>query len=216
MKKILVAGATGLIGHTVLQLLLQRKDVQAIVLARKRLTELPEQQQWIGDDLVAVLKDEPVDAVICCLGTTIKKAGSQAAFRHVDHDLVIGLGKWAGEKGVPVFSVVSAIGSDPSSWIFYNKVKGEMERDLESLPIASLNIFQPSILTGPRKETRIGERIGIVLTSLIAPFMIGSMKKFKPMPHDILAKALIVTAVNAVPGVHRHSYDGIKELADAY
>jgi uncharacterized protein YbjT (DUF2867 family) len=187
-----------------------------ISIGRRPVKELPAGQQWLADDITTALKNEYVDAVICCLGTTIAKAGSQEKFRYVDHDLVVDLGRWAKSQGVPAFSVVSAIGADPSSRIFYNRVKGEMERDLQQLALPSLNIFQPSILTGPRDETRIGERIGILFMTATAPLMIGLLRKYKPMPHDVLAKALIVSALKAEPGKHGYLYDDIVDAARSY
>ena len=192
---------------------MQRKDVLPIALARRHLDKAPGLEQWIAkdDDLLSALKNERVDAVICCLGTTIKKAGSKQAFRAVDHDLVIGIAKWAKANNVHTFCVVSAIGADPGSKIFYNKVKGEMERDLASIGLPVVHIFHPSILTGPRQETRIGERIGIVVISLVSPLMIGPLERYRPMPHDMLAQALI----NAcdLPQSGTYTYSEIKRIA---
>jgi uncharacterized protein YbjT (DUF2867 family) len=216
MKKILVAGPTGLIGSTVLEQLAGDPTVHAIALTRRPLpTSLPRVEQWQapGDDLMAGLRNEAVDAVICCLGTTIRKAGSRDKFRYVDHDLVVGLGQWATRQKVPAFSVVSAIGADAGSGIFYNRVKGEMEQELKALGLPSLHIFHPSILAGPRQETRIGERAGIVVMSMLAPLMIGGMQRYRPMPHDVLAKALIRSVLSRDPGTHYYTYKEIVALA---
>ncbi len=212
MKKILVAGSTGLIGNTVIDLLLQRKDVLPIALARRHLDKAIGLEQWIAkdDELLSALKNERVDAVICCLGTTIKKAGSQKAFKKVDHDLVIGIAKWAKANGVRTFCVVSAIGADAGSKIFYNRVKGEMERDLKAIGLPVVHIFHPSILTGPRQEERVGERIGIAAMSLISPLMIGGLQRYKPMPHDLLAKALINATDLPVGGTY--TFEEIKRI----
>jgi uncharacterized protein YbjT (DUF2867 family) len=216
MKRILVAGPTGLIGKTVVEQLLARRGVEVVALTRRSLEkEGGGIEQWIApsNDLLAGLKDEHVDAVICCLGTTIKTAGSQEKFRYVDHDLVVGIGKWAKQQRVPVFCVVSAMGADPRSKIFYNRVKGEMEKDLKGLNLPALHIFHPSILTGPREENRVGERIGIVAMNLLKPLMLGPLRPYRPMPHDVLAKALIAAAADDSPGVHVHEYQAIFELA---
>ena len=108
-----------------------------------------------------------VDAVFCCLGSTIKQAGSQAAFRVIDHDLVLTAASAAKAAGAGHFLVISALGADPASGVFYNRVKGEMERDLQQLGLAKLSIFRPSLLAGSRQEFRFGERLGLLLAWLL-------------------------------------------------
>ncbi|MEO8587990.1 MAG: NAD-dependent epimerase/dehydratase family protein [Flavobacteriales bacterium] len=211
----LVAGPTGLIGSTVLhQLLSDDRFYRTVALSRHHL-DLPgdKLEQWTSPDLLSALRPEPVDAVFCCLGTTIRTAGSQAAFRRVDHDLVIGLGNWAKTNGVNTFCVVSAIGADAGSGIFYNRVKGEMERDLKAIGLPALHIFQPSILTGPRKEMRLGERIGIPVMQLLAPLMGGNWSRYRPMRHDTLAQAMINAAT--IPASGTHAYSDIMRMAGA-
>ncbi len=214
MERILVAGATGLVGREVVEQLLSSTSVRPVALTRRSLGK-PGLEEWLsqGDDLLQGLKDEPVDAVICCLGTTIKKAGTKDRFRYVDHDLVVGLARWAKRHSVVTFSIVSAIGADPASNIFYNKVKGEMERDVKALALPSLHIFHPSILTGPRQESRVGERLGIVIMNMVSPLLLGGLRRYRPMPHDLLASALIQTARTPENGTHVHAYDGIVALA---
>ena len=90
----------------------------------------------------------------------------------------------------------------------------EMEHAVKALPISGLHIFRPSLLTGPRSEKRLGERIGIVAMSMVAPLMVGPMRPYRPMPHDTLAKALLRTALKGSAGIHTHTYDGIRALAD--
>ena len=212
-RSALVAGPTGLIGSTVLsQLLLNDGYERVVALARKPLNlQHAKLDQWIADDLLSALRPERVDVVFCCLGTTIRTAGSQAAFAHVDHHLVVSLGRWAKENGVRTFCVVSAIGADAGSRIFYNRVKGEMERDLKALGLPVLHIFQPSILTGPRKEVRVGERIGIAAMKLFAPLVVGGLDRYRPMPNDLLARSMINAAEIAMSGTH--TYRDIARMA---
>ncbi|MBK9176396.1 MAG: hypothetical protein IPM46_08650 [Flavobacteriales bacterium] len=170
----------------------------------------PKLTEWLptGDDLLSGLRPEPMDAVICCLGTTIRNVGGdKAEFIHVDKDLVLGLARWAIAQGVGSFVVVSAIGADAKSRVFYNRVKGEMEQELKAIGLPELHIFHPSILTGPRKEKRMGERIGIVVMSVIAPLLPDN---YKPMPHEVLAKALL-NCIGSPGGTH--TYRKIRELA---
>ncbi len=211
MSSILIAGATGLIGSTVLQFALaDARYTKVVVLARRPLgLSHPKLVEWTHPELLEGLRSERVDAAVCCLGTTIRNVGGdQAKFIHVDKDLVVGLGRWAKAQGVPVMCVVSAIGADAGSRIFYNRVKGEMEQDLKVLGLPALHLFHPSILTGPRKEKRFGERVGIVLGQLFAPLLPA---RYKPMPHDVLAKALL-NATDRSPG-GTHTYREIRELA---
>lgn len=209
---LLIAGPTGLIGSTALELALNDARFDRVIALGRRALEHahPKLVNWTATELLDALRIERVDAVLCCLGTTIgKEGGDKARFIHVDKDLVLGLGKWAKAQGVPVFCVVSAIGADAGSRVFYNRVKGEMEQGLRSLELPTLHIFQPSILTGPRKEVRTGERIGIAISGLLSPLLPAA---YKPMPHDVLAKALLNAAFERRGG----TYTGreIRALAD--
>lgn len=210
-RTMLIAGATGLIGSTALRKALDDPRFERVVVVGRRSTGLQHQklEEWIGPDMLQALRTERVDAVLCCLGTTIgKEGGDKAQFSHVDKDLVLGLGAWAKEQGVPVFAVVSAIGADAGSRIFYNRVKGEMEQGLKALGLPVLHIFQPSILLGPRQEFRLGERLGIIAMRLATPVLPARMR---PMRHDVLAGAL-VNATFASPG-GIHTYRAIHRLA---
>jgi uncharacterized protein YbjT (DUF2867 family) len=200
-KTILIAGATGLIGSTTLQqALADPRYERVIAVVRIPLAHHPKLEQWVHADLLHALRPQRVDAVLCCLGTTIgKEGGDQAKFIHVDKDLVVGLGRWARTQGVPVMSVVSAIGADAHSRVFYNRVKGEMERDMKALGLPTLHLFQPSILTGPRKEVRIGERIGIAVARVLSPLLPA---RYRPMPHDVLAAALLHSVDRTTSGTY--------------
>lgn len=210
----LVAGGSGLVGRAVLEAAIQSDQIDRIIALLRRPIDLSSSklEAWlpVEGDLLTALRPQPLDAVICCLGTTIRNVGGdQARFIAVDKDLVLGLARWAKEQSVPAFAVVSAIGADAKSGVFYNRVKGEMEEGLKAMGFPELHIFQPSILTGPRGEKRTGERIGIAVMSAIAPLL---PDKYKPMPHDVLAKALINSI--GTPG-GTHAYGKIRALAGA-
>lgn len=216
-QTILLAGATGLVGSACLQLLLVDERVGKVVALTRRSLGLQHAklEQWVGPagDLLNGLKEEPVDAVICCLGTTIAIAGSQAAFIAVDKDLPLGIARWAKRMGVPTYGIITAIGADPGSRIFYSRVKGEVERELEAMHFGSLALFQPSLLVGPRKEKRLGEGIGSAVMKVIGPMFPGPLRKYRAMPYDVLAKALMNTALSPQPGSHRYAYSGILQQA---
>lgn len=212
-RAVLVAGATGLVGTSVVQLALADCRVgRVITWGRRPVPNVSGVEHWGPGptDLLQGLKPERVDAVICCLGTTIRAVkGDKSAFVHVDKDLVLALGNWASGKSVR-FCVVSAVGADPKSLFFYNRVKGEMEAELRTMDFAALHIFHPSILDGDRKEVRSGERIGLAVMRFIAPVLPASSR---PMPIHTLAKALITTAVSDARGTYVHAYNNILDLA---
>lgn len=220
MSTILIAGATGLIGRSCLEAAQRDARIGRIIVLTRRALELshPKIVQWVAPDgqLLTGLRNERVDAVLCCLGTTIATVkGDKQAFIHVDKDLVVGIGQWAKANNAPVFCVVSAIGADMNSRIFYSRVKGEMESALIAIGLPQLHIFQPSMLVGPRRENRMGERVGIALGKVFSPLLFGSLTKYKPMPHDVLAKAMINAALGT-PGTAKasiHAYTAIQDLA---
>ena len=134
------------------------------------------------------------DDAFCCLGTTIRQAGSQAAFRKVDFDYVINFAIAAKAAGVKRFLVVSALGANAKSCVFYNRVKGEMENALKAMNFESLHIFRPSFLLGERAEARVGERLGIKVFSALAPLMIGPARKVRPVEAKAVARAMVLAA----------------------
>ena len=219
-RTILVAGATGLIGTEVLRKALEDQRISRAIALVRRSTGLvhPKLLEWSAstDDLLSGLRTDQVDAVVCCLGTTIRNVGGdQQKFIHVDKDLVLGIARWAKERGVPTFSVVSAIGADPKSRVFYSRVKGEMEDGLRAIGIRRTCIFRPSILTGPRQEVRVGERIGIGVRSALAPLMLGKLSAYRPMRSDVLATALLESVLrdDLPEGAHTWPYAEIMKLA---
>ena len=200
-RSVLIAGATGLTGGYLIRLLLtdtRYTHVTALVrrtslATNKKLTELV-----VDFDRLPAL---PVaDDVFCCLGTTIRKAGSQAAFRKVDFDYVVNLAKAAKRGGYKRFVVVSAIGANAKSAVFYSRVKGEMENALWEMGFNALHIFQPSFLTGDRHESRAGEGLGIAVFSAVAPLMWGPMRKYRPIAAETVARAMVKAAWLETPG----------------
>ena len=197
MPVALVAGASGLVGGHVLRLLLAdpRWD-RVISLGRRELSvEHPRLEQWIVS-LDEIGELPRVDDVFCALGTTIKKAGSQAAFRSVDHDAVVRLARAGLDAGASSFLHVSSMGASPGSRVFYNRVKGETERDVAALGIPTTVAFRPSILDGDRAETRPGERMGLVVMRALGP-VLGSLR---PTPADDVAAAMVAQAARREPG----------------
>lgn len=146
----------------------------------------------------------------CSLGTTIKEAGSKENFYKIDHDFVLAFARWTRGLGASKFLYVSAIGSDPNSSIFYNKVKGEVERDLKPLSFEYIGIFQPSVLLGNRKEARIGEDVGKVVMKAVT--FLGIYKKYKPIHDYQVAKAMLYHAAQDKKGVETISSKEMHDL----
>lgn len=171
-RRVALLGASGLVGQALLQQLLADADVQALHLLLRRPLSTPLSDPRLHCHVVDFAQSSwhgllAVDAVFCCLGSTIRQAGSQAAFRAVDQTLVVTAAAAAKAGGAGHFLVISALGADPASGVFYNRVKGEMEQDLQQLGLAKLSIFRPSLLAGSRQEFRLGERLGLLLAWLL-------------------------------------------------
>jgi uncharacterized protein YbjT (DUF2867 family) len=211
----LIAGATGLVGNHLLELLLADAAYsKVVILVRNPIAvDHPKliQIQVDYDQLESLSLPVDVNHAFCALGTTIKTAGSQDAFRKVDHDYVVNLGKFCEKNGVRKFLVVSAMGANSSSGIFYNRVKGEMEVAIRQLSIPSVAIFRPSLLMGNRKEFRSGEKFAQTVMGALGFLFVGTLKKYKAIPAVVVAKAMIQTALK---GKENHQVFNSAEIWD--
>ncbi len=211
----LIAGATGLTGRHLLELLLAESRysrIHAIVRKSSLAAQARLEEHIVDFDHLAPLPK--VDDVFCCLGTTIGKAGSHAAFRKVDLDYVASLATAAKQSGARRFFVVSAMGANAKSAVFYNRVKGEMEQALQRIGFSELHIFQPSLLLGERRETRFGERFGILAFTAMAPLMRGPARKYRPIAASAVARAMVKAAWTGKAGTTRYPSDRIDSLGD--
>jgi uncharacterized protein YbjT (DUF2867 family) len=187
---VLVVGSTGLIGGAFLNLM--RNDPSAgniLALTRRAIPHLEKTrhiQQAIIDfyNLAACGHLIAARTLVCTLGTTIKKAGSKEKFRQVDYQLPMDVASYATKNGCEKLILISAVGADANSSVFYNKVKGELERDIQKLSFQAVHIIRPSLLMGDREEFRLGEEIG---KRLIQPFSFLIPDKFKPVHADVIA-----------------------------
>ena len=198
MKTALISGATGLVGSFLVKMLLEDGNYNKVKILVRKPIDLnhPALEQIIYDYEKPDFEKLKADDVFCCLGTTIKKAGSREAFTKVDYEYPLQIAQATKDSGAQNFSIVTAIGSNSKSKIFYNKVKGEVEEKLQEIPFQSLHIHRPSMLLGPRKEFRTGEEVGKVIARLlwflfpkryrgihasqVAGCMISKMKEAKP------------------------------------
>ena len=202
MKTALVAGATGLVGSALVRMLLETPAYDHVhILVRKEINLAhPRLYQHVVDfdHLEALNFKFIVDDAFVTLGTTIAKAGSKGAFYKVDHDYVISFARKALSLGAIGIFVVSSMGANPASSIFYNKVKGEMEEDMKAIGFPRLGIFRPSLLLGPRTEKRAGEKFaGWMMQTL--DFMVPA--KFKAIHVDKVARKMIEQALKDKNGL---------------
>jgi uncharacterized protein YbjT (DUF2867 family) len=202
MKKLMLVGATGLVGGHVLQQALADPAVaQVVAPTRKSLVphakllnplvdfeRLPEDADWWR-----------VDAVVCTLGTTIRVAGSQAAFYKVDHDHPLEVAYLARRHGAKAFALNSALGADVASRVFYSRTKGEIERDLQAVGYPSLTLVRPGLIGGQRQEARPAEQWAVRVSKLLQPLL---PRRYRVVPADRIAHHLLQAALAATPGVH--------------
>ena len=208
----LLAGATGLIGSFLLERLLASDAYTRVAVWARR--DLGKQHPKLKCEVVDFerLHERRVEAedVFCCLGTTIKKAGSQAAFRQVDYDYPVALAIAAAGGGARRLLVVSALGANPDSNIFYNRVKGEMEIAVRAAGVPTTIFFRPSLLSGPRAEVRRGERIGEAIGKVLGPLL----GKYRPIHADLVAQAMLRAALEGRPSGEIESGE-IRRIATA-
>lgn len=193
-KTAILFGATGLIGSHLLYKLVDCVDyTEVTVVTRKKLDyNHPKIKNVVSnmDDLEKIFT-HPFDAVFVCLGTTIKKAGSQKAFKEVDFDLIVKIATFANNNQCKQLLLVSALGANASSSIFYNKIKGQTEDAIKAMHLKSLIIFQPSLLLGKRQEFRLGEKVAILAAPLINLFLQGSLAKYQPIQAEKVADSML-------------------------
>lgn len=214
-RKAIIVGVTGLIGGYCLQALIDEPNYSEIIaVTRKPLLKTHRKLTIITstfDNLSRDLSHIQAHDVYCCLGTTIKKAGTEEAFRKVDLSLVLTVAETMREKGAEQFVVISSMGADSNSKIFYNRTKGEMELALRDIGYPSLRIIRPSLLLGSREEFRLGEKIGMMLTPVLRPFMLGTLKKYRPVHAESVARFMVKTALEeTLDGVQIYESDMIE------
>ncbi|HEY6091253.1 MAG TPA: NAD(P)H-binding protein [Gemmatimonadales bacterium] len=215
----LVAGATGLVGSHVLNFLLADDTwAHVVTVGRRTSPQRHEKLEQRVVDLGALeaMADLPhCDDVFCCLGTTIKQAGSQPAFRRVDQAFVLALARAGLRAGATQFLLVSAVGADPESRIFYSRVKGETESGVRKLPYRAVQIFRPSLLLGARAEFRLGERIALILAPVMPVVLPGRLRRYRPIQAATVARAMLQIAREAPRGPNVFEYDAMLASAGA-
>ena len=205
-RSALLLGASGLVGARLLTRLLAHPAYERVTIWVRRPVQLQIHKfaQVVVDFERLREYADKCDAqdVYVALGTTIKAAGSHEAFRRVDHDYPLEIARIALQRGAQRFLMVSALGADAQSKVFYNRVKGETEADIRALGLAKVWFFRPSLLVGDRREPRPGERAALAAGKVISPFLIGGLRKYRPIAADAVAAAMVHAAVHDIsPGV---------------
>lgn len=218
-KTAIVIGATGLTGTHLVAALLQDPSFSKVkILTRQPWAHpRPRLESIIVDfedteSLAAALQG---DVLFCCIGTTIKKAGSQEKFREVDYGIPVKCARIAREQGVSQFALISSIGANPHSRTFYLRTKGETEEAVQAMGFSSVYIFRPSVLIGTRKEFRFGELIGKYLIQLFYFLLQGRWKKYRGIKAATVANAMIAATKEAHTGVSVFESDAIQSLGAA-
>ncbi|UBM60247.1 oxidoreductase [Marinilongibacter aquaticus] len=194
-KTALIAGASGLVGSHLLKKLLASEDYEKVVSIGRRKTGLNHAKLTeleVDFDKLETYAFR-ADQYFCCLGTTIKNAGSKENFRKVDFAYPLHLAQIAEKNEAELFAVVTAMGADPFSSFFYNRVKGQLEEKLKSIRLENIGVFRPAMLLGERKESRTGEAVGKVLVKLLDILI---PKNYKGIPAENVAEAMIEYAKN--------------------
>lgn len=215
MPDVLIVGATGLVGRAVIErfsskpvTVLARRDVAGLAPHHSQLVAPPE--RWAG-----IIATEKPAVLICCLGTTIRQAGSQDAFRAIDHDLVLAAADAAKRAGTRHMIAVSSVGAAAKSGNYYLRTKGETEDDLRALGFDRLDLIRPGLLRGDRPGSqRLGEGLATIAAPLTDALLHGRFRRYRSISGDIVAAAIVVLAGKGGSGVHIHENDAIHALAD--
>jgi len=202
----MLAGGTGVVGKELLRQSRARGDY--LIAVGRRPTGLADEELVI--DFNALPQLPRADIAICALGTTIKNAGSRDAFRAVDHGAVLAYAKSALEAGIEHFMVVTAVGADPTSSVFYSRVKGEIQQDLCDLGFSRLDVLQPGLLRGERQEKRPVESMMKTLAPIADRLMAGSWRRYRSIHPAAVAECLLTLTSATEAGVFIHQYDAMQ------
>jgi uncharacterized protein YbjT (DUF2867 family) len=215
----MVFGANGLVGYELIQLLLDSNYYLSVLSVTRKPMNLHH------DRLIQIILDYDrldeyeallgAEDVYCCLGTTMKSAGSKEAFKRVDYDYTVRIAQICAVNHTRQFLLVSSLGADPKSTFFYSKIKGETERAISKIPFRSTHIFQPSILLGKRNEARPGEEMAKKFTKALQFLLVGNLRKYRAIPAKLVAEAMFKIALKEQKGLFTYRSDEIEELISA-
>ena len=213
-----VIGSTGLIGTSLVQLLLEDTSYSEVRVLVRRPVPLSHPKlicQMVNFDNYHDLKEKvgSGNAVFCCIGTTQKKVqGDKSAYRKVDYNIPVNTANAAIENGFKKFLLVSSAGADKNSGNFYLQLKGSVEEAISKLEFESIHFFRPSILLGDRQESRAGEKIAKTSMQMLSFLFIGALKKYKPIESGDVAKAMVAASKLQSRGVQIYGYKEMMEI----
>jgi uncharacterized protein YbjT (DUF2867 family) len=211
MKTAVLIGASGLIGNFLLHNLLAESSYQNVIILVRRLLPIQHKklQQIVSDFADDTILKENIkgDDVFICTGSTIKKAGSKAAFRAIDYTLPLQIATIAAENKMNGLYIVSALGANSKSIFFYPKIKGELENELLKLNLKSILIFQPSLLLGNRNEFRFFEKISQAIFPIFNTLLIGKLKKYRAIEAMEVAEKMLHEALENKIGKRKYFFD---------
>lgn len=197
-KTAIILGATGLTGGILLEQLIADKNYSRIKLFSRNSVEKSSEKidDFIVDllNLEASAKDFTADEVFCCIGTTAAKTKDKNRYKAIDFGIPVAAAKLAKKNHIQTFVVMSSMGANENSTVFYNKTKGEMERAVLQQNIQNTFIVRPSLIGGDRDESRVGERIAKGVMSLLNPFLVGGFKKYKMIHPKTIATSMVKLA----------------------
>jgi uncharacterized protein YbjT (DUF2867 family) len=194
-KTAILLGATGLTGSLLLSRLVADDSYGAIKLFSRKPSgnPSPKIKEYIGDvlHLEKFQNDFTADEIFCCVGTTSAKTKDRDIYRAIDFGIPFTASKLAKKNNIPAILVLSSLGAQPNSRIFYSRTKGEMEQAVLGQKIPNTYLLRPSLILGERKERRLGESIGAVLLTLASVFLVGRLRKYRAIEADCIASAMI-------------------------
>lgn len=210
MKSAIILGATGLTGGKLLELLLEDERYQKIKLFSRSTSQIrhPKIEEYLGDllNLKSFTNDFKADEVFCCIGTTKSKTPEKTMYKKIDYGIPVDAARLSKQNGIETFIVISALGADPKSAIFYNRIKGEMEDAVLKHAITKTHFLQPSLISGNRHEKRIGEWIFKQLMKVANFVLAGPMKKYRSIRPETIARSMVWLA--------NHDYSKIRIESD--
>jgi len=216
LRRICLVGATGLVGRTLIEGGVSRSDVRIVGVSRREMPlpygarmELLVADTTGWDEAIAAAR---ADVLVCALGTTMREAGSQEAFRAVDHDLVLACARAARSAGIERMIAVSSVGADRGSSNFYLRTKGEVEEALAKLGFARLDILRPGMIRGARGASRPLERAGQILSPVADLLLHGKYRRYRSAKATTLAQAIFALVHARPAGRFVHEHDAIRRL----